>query len=66
MFLALMMKIYIQLQLFVQRKEGASAIEYVIIVTIVALVILGMGTNLGTKITNVFSSVAAGLTATGS
>jgi len=66
MFLALMMKMYIQLQLFVQRKEGASAIEYVIIVTIVALVILGMGTNLGTKITNVFSSVAAGLTATGS
>lgn len=66
MFLALMMKLYIQLQLFVQRKEGASAIEYVIIVTIVALVILGVGTNLGTKIMNVFSSVAAGLTATGS
>ena len=66
MFLALMMKMYIQLQLFVQRKEGASAIEYVIIVTIVAMVILGMGTTLGTKRTNVFSSVAAGLTATGS
>jgi len=66
MFLDLMLKLYIQTQLFFQRKDGASAIEYVIIVTIVALVILGVGTNLGTKIKNVFNSVAAGLTATGS
>lgn len=66
MFLDLMLKLYIQTQLFFQRKDGASAIEYVIIVTIVALVILGVGTNLGTKIKNVFGSVAAGLTATGS
>lgn len=61
MFLDLMLKLYIQTLLFFRRKDGASAIEYVIIVTIVALVILGAGTDLGTKIKGVFTSVSNGL-----
>jgi pilus assembly protein Flp/PilA len=61
MFLTLMMKLYIQLQLFVRRREGATAIEYVILVAIVALVILAAGTDLGTRITNFFTRVGTAI-----
>jgi pilus assembly protein Flp/PilA len=58
MFLDLMLKCYVQTQLFFKRKEGASGIEYAIIVALVALVIVGAGTGLGTKISNIFTSMA--------
>lgn len=61
MFLDLMLKLYVKTQLFFRRQEGASAIEYVIIVAIVALVILGVGTGLGDKIKGVFNSISDGL-----
>lgn len=63
MFLDLMFKLYIQaLQLF-RRKDGASAVEYVIILTIVAVVIVTFGGEIGTKITGVLQSVSDGLPA---
>ncbi|WP_455825842.1 Flp family type IVb pilin [Pseudomonas graminis] len=58
MFLDLMLKIYVQSQLFFKRKDGASGIEYAIIVALVALVIVGAGTGLGTKISNIFTSMS--------
>ena len=63
MFLDLILKMYIQTQLFSRRKDGASAIEYVIIVAIVALVIIGFGTGLGDKIKGVFQKVSDALPA---
>ena len=57
MFLNLMIKLCVQLQLLFRRKEGATAIEYVILVAIVALVILAAGTDLGTRITNFFTRI---------
>jgi pilus assembly protein Flp/PilA len=63
MFLDMMLKLYIQAQLFFRRRDGASAIEYVIIVTVVALVILGAGTGLGDKIKGVFTAVGNGISA---
>ena len=39
-FLELVLKMYVQTQLFFQRKDGASGIEYAIIVAMVALVIM--------------------------
>ena len=63
MFLDLILKMYIQTQLFFRRKDGASAIEYVIIVAIVALVIIGFGTGLGDKIKGVFQKVSDALPA---
>lgn len=63
MFLDLILKVFIQTQLFFRRRDGASAIEYVIIVAIVALVILGFGTGLGDKIKGVFQKVADALPA---
>jgi pilus assembly protein Flp/PilA len=63
MFLDLILKMYIQTQLFFRRRDGASAIEYVIIVAIVALVIIGFGTGLGDKIKGVFQKVSDALPA---
>lgn len=61
MFLTLMTKLYIQLQLLFYRKDGASAIEYVIIIAMVALVILTAGPTLGTKITAFFTKIQTAL-----
>ena len=67
MFVDLILKAYVQTQLFFRRSDGASAIEYVIIVAIVALVIVGVGSGLGEKIKGVFTSVSNALpAATGS
>ncbi|OIN51983.1 pilus assembly protein [Pseudomonas azotoformans] len=62
MFLDLMLKIYVQTQLFFKRKEGASGIEYAIIVALVALVIVGAGSGLGAKVASVFNSIANKMT----
>ena len=63
MILDLFLKFYIHAQLFLRRRDGASAIEYVIIVAIVALVIIGFGTGLGDKIKGVFQKVSDALPA---
>lgn len=54
-------KFYIHAQLFLRRRDGASAIEYVIIVAIVALVIVGFGSEIGDKIKSVFQQISDGL-----
>ena len=61
MFLDLMLKLYVQTQLFLTRKEGASGIEYAIIVALVALVIVGAGTGLGTKIKTIFTNMSTSM-----
>ncbi|QXH76566.1 Flp family type IVb pilin [Pseudomonas salmasensis] len=63
MILDLFLKFYIHAQLFLRRRDGASAIEYVIIVAIVALVIIGFGTGLGDKIEGVLQKVSDALPA---
>ncbi|AVE06952.1 Flp family type IVb pilin [Pseudomonas sp. R11F] len=62
MILELLVKLHIQLQLLFQRKDGATAIEYLILVAIVALVILAAGTTLGPKITTFFGKINTALT----
>lgn len=61
MFLNLMIKLCVQLQLLFRRKEGATAIEYVILIAMVALVILAAGSELGPKITSFFSRVGTAI-----
>lgn len=62
MILELLVRLHIQLQLLFQRKDGATAIEYLILVAIVALVILAAGTTLGPKITTFFGKINTALT----
>ncbi|MFK9007391.1 Flp family type IVb pilin [Pseudomonas pergaminensis] len=61
MFLDLVLKLYVQTQLFFSRKEGASGIEYAIVVALVALVIVGAGTGLGTKIKTIFTNMTTSM-----
>ncbi|KRP72496.1 Flp family type IVb pilin [Pseudomonas paralactis] len=63
MILDLFLKFYIHAQLFLRRRDGASAIEYVIIVALVALAIITFGTEIGDKIKGVFQQVSDGLPA---
>ena len=42
---------------FFKDEEGATAVEYALLVSLIAGVIIGAVTLLGTKITNVFSGV---------
>ncbi|NVZ67575.1 Flp family type IVb pilin [Pseudomonas costantinii] len=57
MFLDLLMKLNVQLQLLFNRKDGATAIEYLILVAIVALIILAAGTTLSPQITAMFTRI---------
>ncbi|NVZ22459.1 Flp family type IVb pilin [Pseudomonas costantinii] len=57
MFLDLLMKLNVQLQLLFNRKDGATAIEYLILVAIVALIILAAGTTLSPQITALFTKI---------
>lgn len=61
MILDLLMKIHVQLQSLFHRKDGATAIEYLILVAIVALVILAAGTTLGPQITAFFTRIGAAI-----
>ena len=47
---------------FVRNEDGATGVEYALLLTFVALVIVGFGTGMGGSITNVFGAVIAGLT----
>ncbi|WP_411381304.1 Flp family type IVb pilin [Pseudomonas sp. MPB26] len=62
MLLDLMLKFYVQAQIFFRRTDGASGIEYAIIVAMVALVIVAAGAGLGDKITSIFDRVSKGMT----
>jgi pilus assembly protein Flp/PilA len=44
---------------FVQDESGASAVEYGLLVALIAVVIIGAVTALGTSISNVFSTVSS-------
>jgi pilus assembly protein Flp/PilA len=62
MILDLLIKLHIQLQLFFQRKDGATAIEYLILVAIVALIILAAGSTLSPQITALFKKITDAIT----
>ncbi|WP_426134719.1 Flp family type IVb pilin [Pseudomonas sp. PWP3-1b2] len=62
MILDFLMKLNVQLQLLFHRKDGATAIEYLILVAIVALVVLAAGTALGPQITAFFERIGDALT----
>jgi pilus assembly protein Flp/PilA len=46
---------------FLQDEEGASAIEYALLVALIALAITAGATTLGTKIGGMFNNAAAQL-----
>jgi pilus assembly protein Flp/PilA len=56
------MKAYFQKAMkFVGDEEGASAVEYALLVGLIAVVIVGAVTTLGTKIESLFNTAATAL-----
>lgn len=46
---------------FIRDEEGASAVEYAIILALVAVVIIGFGDTIGNGIRDIFQQIADGL-----
>ncbi|WP_017903790.1 Flp family type IVb pilin [Pseudomonas asplenii] len=61
MILDFVTRLYVQAQLFINRKEGASGIEYAIVAAMVAVVIAGLSTGIGGKIKSLFEGISSGL-----
>lgn len=51
---------------FIRDEQGATAIEYGLIAALIAVVIIGALTLLGTSISEKFSTIAASVSAAGS
>ncbi|UOK38059.1 Flp family type IVb pilin [Pseudomonas palleroniana] len=62
MVLDLLMRVRDQLLLLLYRKDGATAIEYLILVAIVALVVLAAGATLGSQITTFIAKITTAIT----
>jgi pilus assembly protein Flp/PilA len=50
-----------QIQRFINDEQGVSAIEYGLIAALVAIVLIGALTALGTKLDNTFKTVSGAL-----
>lgn len=62
MFLSqLYVSVYTRIQSFLKDKEAASAIEYAIVVAMVALVLFVLVTPIGDAITTKFNAILTGL-----
>ncbi|MFC3945024.1 Flp family type IVb pilin [Pseudomonas gingeri NCPPB 3146 = LMG 5327] len=61
MFLELVIRLYVQVQVFFHRKEGASGIEYAIVAAMVAVVIAGLAGGIGDKIKTIFTNIQNGI-----
>lgn len=53
--------LFLRARLFFNRTDGASAIEYAIVVAMVAVVVVAFVTPMGTKVLNIFNSVLTAL-----
>jgi pilus assembly protein Flp/PilA len=66
----LMLKSYVRVQTFLsgllnRDDRGATAVEYGLLVALIALVIIGVVTLLGTSLKNVFGTVASSVSSAG-
>jgi pilus assembly protein Flp/PilA len=59
--LTLQGKVTAKLREFIAKEAGATAIEYGLIVSLIAVVTIGVITQIGTSMNTKFQSLAAGL-----
>ncbi|WP_338748802.1 Flp family type IVb pilin [Janibacter alittae] len=58
-----MLEIFVRLQsLMSQREKGATAVEYGLMVALIAVAIIGAVFALGGELTNLFNEVTTGIT----
>ena len=49
------------IQAYTTQEDGATALEYGLLAALIAVVIIGAVTTLGTEVSNTFDSVAGGM-----
>ena len=47
---------------FFAKEEGQGLVEYALILVLIAIVVIGIQTQLGNKVSTVFSQINSGLT----
>jgi len=55
------LKSWLQARLNVREERGANLVEYVLLLTFIALVVIVIVTNLGSKVSDKFSSASTSL-----
>lgn len=60
-----MKKLYSGIQRFIRDEEGVTAIEYALIASLIAVVIIAAVTATGTQVNNVFVRICGALTSGG-
>lgn len=56
-----MLKLITKIQAFISSEDGATAIEYGLIAALIAVVIIGAVTVIGTELKSIFNEVVTGL-----
>lgn len=54
--------LYIQCKAFIQRKDGASGIEYAVIAAMVAVVLAGFVTPISGEVENIMNTIKTAIT----
>jgi pilus assembly protein Flp/PilA len=54
-------KTWLKARLGVETERGATMVEYVLILALIAIVVIGVVTALGTRVSRKFSSASSGL-----
>jgi len=55
-------KLYVRTRNFIECDEGATAVEYGLMVALIAVVIIGFVAAIGTNLSTVFDTIADALT----
>lgn len=56
-----LLKLYVKMQSLMVREEGQDLVEYALIISLIAVVLVGALGTLETKISTVFSTIGADL-----
>jgi pilus assembly protein Flp/PilA len=57
-----LLKLYVKMQSLMVREEGQDLVEYALIISLIAVVLVASLSSLETKISTVFSTIGADLT----
>lgn len=58
----MLLKLYVHCKIFLQRKDGASGIEYALIAAMVAVVLAGFTTDISTQVSDIMEKIKDGIT----
>ncbi|UBM24773.1 Flp family type IVb pilin [Pseudomonas sp. p1(2021b)] len=60
----MLLKLFVHCKVFLQRKDGASGIEYALIAAMVAVVLASFTTEISTQVDNIMNAIKEGITTT--